>query len=89
MPRYFFHIRDDHSEPDLEGTELPDIHAARQTAIRYAGEILNDDAHRVALGQDWRMEVTDGSGLVRFRLDFHVTDVLTPSGSESKPAGTD
>lgn len=42
MPRYFFHVTDGYSIRDAEGTELPDIYAAQDQAIRTSGEILRD-----------------------------------------------
>ena len=73
MPRYHFSIYDGVSLPDHDGTELPDLQAARQEAIRFAGKIIADEARTLSLGEDWRMEVTDGSGMLLFRLDFVVT----------------
>ena len=72
MPRFHFNVYDGVCVLDTEGTELPDWQAARLEAIRYAGALLVDDAQHVAHGQDWRMEVTDDTGLVLFRLDFIV-----------------
>ena len=42
MPRYFFHVYDGYSSPDLDGTELADIYTAQAEAIRTSGEILRD-----------------------------------------------
>ena len=74
MPRYHFNIHDGRTSIDTDGVELPDHGAARREAIRLAGKALDDDAHRLALGEDWCMEVTDDQDLILFRLDFHVTD---------------
>ena len=73
MPRFFFHIQDGKSLPDDEGTELLNWDVARLEAISVAGRIISDSAKSIPLGEDWRMEVTDESGLVLFRIDFHVT----------------
>jgi hypothetical protein len=73
VPRYFFNVYDGLEALDHEGTELPDWDAARRAAIRLAGGILDDQAHRLGLGEIWHMDVTDSSGLVLFRLDFNVT----------------
>lgn len=75
MPRYFFHVFDGLDIPDRDGTELPDLQGARQTALRYAGEIMSNRAFSQALGELWHMEVADALGSIYFRLDFHVTDV--------------
>jgi hypothetical protein len=73
MPRYFFHVFDGKALRDREGTELPDYNHARREAISYAGKLLDDDASRIGLGEDWHMEVVDEVGLILFRLDFFVT----------------
>ena len=70
MPRFHFHVHDGYSALDTEGTELPDWQAARLEAIRLAGDILKHDADRIALGEDWRIEVTDHAGLILFQMTF-------------------
>lgn len=72
MPRFHFNIYDGVTALDREGIALPDLDAARVEAIRFAGESLRDDAHRLRLGEDWHMDVTDETGLILFRLDFNV-----------------
>lgn len=74
MPRYHFNVYDGVSEPDLTGTELADWQVARLEAIRLAGQILKDEAHRIALGEDWRIEVTDSTGLILFQMTFLVVE---------------
>jgi hypothetical protein len=74
MPRFHFHVHDGYSALDVEGTELADWQAARLEAIRLAGDILKHDAHRIALGEDWRIEVTDGAGLILFQMTFLVVE---------------
>jgi hypothetical protein len=39
MPRYFFHVRDGSSYPDLQGIVLPDVTAAKMEAVRFAGDL--------------------------------------------------
>ena len=81
MPRYFFNIYDGVDELDLTGTELEDWTEARLEAVRFAGVIIRDDAKRLALGEDWRLEVTDDVGLVLFRLDFSIlSSAAVPNG---------
>lgn len=74
MPRYFFNIYDGKSVIDEDGMVLADIIQARRMAVRMAGQLFDDESEIVALGQEWRMEVTDDKGLILFRLDFLVTD---------------
>ena len=73
MPRFHFNVYDGVTVLDHEGTELADCQAARLEAIRRSGEVLQNGPQCIALGEDWRMEVTDATGLILFRLDFAVT----------------
>ena len=59
MPRYFFHVHHERSEPDFEGEELPDQHAAWQEATEMAGRTLQGLDGKLQPGREWRMEVTD------------------------------
>ena len=70
MPRYHYNIYDGHSSPDMEGTDLPNWQMAQYEAVRLAGAVIADKADRILRGEDWRMEVTDHTGLILFRLDF-------------------
>jgi hypothetical protein len=73
MPRYYFNIYDGVDILDNVGTELPDFAFARREAIRYSGAILEDEAERLSLGEEWRMELIDNTGLMLFCLNFMVT----------------
>ncbi|GJD88151.1 hypothetical protein BHAOGJBA_1664 [Methylobacterium hispanicum] len=73
MPRYHFNVYDGVTLLDKKGVELPDTKFARREAVRYAGVLLEEGARLESLGPEWRMEVTDTTGLILFRLDFFVT----------------
>ena len=81
MPRYHFNVYDGVDMPDVDGTELPGIVLARREAIRLAGRLLEDGAGDILPGTDWQMEVTDGTGLVLFQLDFNVHQSPALQGS--------
>jgi hypothetical protein len=72
VPRYYFNVYDGRDILDDLGAELPDCTFARREAIRYSGALLEDQAKKLALGEDWRMEVTDSTGLILFVLNFTV-----------------
>jgi hypothetical protein len=69
VPRFYFNIEDGKKIEDHEGTELPDVAAARTESIALAGALLKDAA-RYWDGTDWRMTVTDDTGVVVFMLRF-------------------
>jgi len=81
MPRYFFHVTDGYSARDTEGTELPDIYAAQDQAIRTSGEILRDMGAEFWNGTEWTLEVTDESDQILFVIRFSADERLDPRPS--------
>ena len=73
MARFHFNVFDSVNRPDRTGTEFPDWQLAQREAIRRAGEMLIDCSRREEITQDWSMNVTDGDGLILFRLDFIIS----------------
>jgi hypothetical protein len=82
VPRYYFHVTDSRDYPDLQGTDLPDVRAARREAVRFAGKLLGKAADTFWDGQEWQMRVTDENDLTLFTLLFIGTD-----GAYSEPRG--
>jgi hypothetical protein len=78
MPRYFFNIRDGETIIDDEGTELPDLDAARAEAIGLSGEMLHHGPRATPLwdGTSWEMWVTDESERTLFTLRFSAPEAL-------------
>lgn len=59
MPRYHFHTADGHRWSDPEGSDLPDLQAARAEAVRFASEMLRGKAEELWRDGQWRVEVTN------------------------------
>jgi hypothetical protein len=78
MPRYFFDIHHEIAQPDLEGEELPDKHAAWKEGTVIAGQILQDIDGKLRPGHEWKMEITD-----EFRNPLFLLHI-----SAQKPRGT-
>ena len=70
MPRYFFHIRGGNGlTKDSDGLDLPDLHAARATAVKKACRIWSErppDPGR----NDQTFEVTDQAGDIVLTVSF-------------------
>ena len=65
MPRYFFHIRDqNYLHEDREGTELPDLQAVLQEALRADRELSVETAGFCGL----EFEITDSFGRTLLRV---------------------
>ena len=80
MPRYFFATADGTRETDHIGTQLANIAAARVEAIRYAGDVLSDQPGMLWDGEDFRVEVSDETGLVLFTV---VTMAMNSSATKT------
>lgn len=78
MPRYFFHSADGHREPDLDGVELPDDRAAQRAAVQLLGAALEDDPDLVWRKGQWRVEVTDQTGRLRWTVMAIAVDAPGP-----------
>ena len=71
MPRYYFHLYNDQTVRDEEGSEVPNAAVALQSAARMAREMAAESVRDGKLVLDHRIEVTDESGervgVVHFR----------------------
>jgi len=81
VPKYFFHVHDGTSTRDDEGTDLPDIFAAQEEAIRLSGALLGEMGGKFWDGEAWSLEVTDDTGRLLFTLRFSAEkgpDLISP-----------
>lgn len=71
MPRFYLNIYNDADVFDDEGTEFPDLAAAKREAIRGARGMMADhllEGRPITL--DHRIEVADAHGTVLARIPF-------------------
>ena len=69
MPRFFFNIvYGERVRAANEGLDLPDEDAAWREAIVSCSELIADLNGDLRSGDEWRLDVTDENGAVRFRL---------------------
>jgi hypothetical protein len=69
MDRYFFHIDYGETSRDDEGTELPNLGAARNAAVNLVSELLRDDGDTFWVKPDLTVTVADATGLVLWRIE--------------------
>ncbi|MDP4025727.1 hypothetical protein Q8W71_24125 [Methylobacterium sp. NEAU 140] len=68
MPRYFIDLHDGaHLVRDREGHDLPDLDAARATAVRILTRVAQGFSH-AAGREDYVVAVREAGGAVRLRL---------------------
>ena len=74
MSTYHFNLADGGIEPDKDGIELADIHAAPLAAVRFAGDMASERAAAVWADGTLQVEVTDDAGLVLLLVTVIVTN---------------
>ena len=70
MPRYFFNVYDDVVAADEEGTELPNLQAARLHAIAGARDLIATQVRHGYLVRSHWIDVVDGEGAVVLSVTF-------------------
>lgn len=71
MPRYYFGLFDGASVmPDMEGTELPDLEAARHEATKDIEHLRQPQNFGRRNWAKWNVQVTNEAGAVLLRLPF-------------------
>ena len=79
MPMYYFHLRDQETVKDVDGTELADTDAARAHADIVARELkFKNDEFLDERWSRWSMHVQDGAGLELF--SFPMATVKSDNG---------
>ena len=78
MPRYFFHLYDDVVSIDEEGSELPDVAAARELALKNARAIACQEVLEGHLSLGHRIEVEDEEGRPVLVLPFQDAVTIEP-----------
>ena len=76
MSRYHFNLHDHRYVPDPDGTELESLEIAKRQAIKLAAAILVNCPEEFLESNEWRVEVTDGSGVLLFTVGLAM--VLAP-----------
>jgi hypothetical protein len=83
MAQFFFHTADGQQVNDDEGTELATLAAARVEAVRVLGDILRENPEEVLATGQFRLTVTDATGLIYFALDLAATDAAAGRAKRS------
>jgi hypothetical protein len=70
MSLYFFNVNDELNFSADDGQEIATLSEAKREALRYASALIGDMGTDFWLGKDWRMTVSDATGLALFTLLF-------------------
>ena len=69
MPRYHFNLYEGREILDHEGTDLADLQAVQDEALRFVGELLIGEGRRLASNRGCCLVVKDDLDITQFRLD--------------------
>jgi hypothetical protein len=86
MPRYYFHVRDGEAYPDLQGTVLDDLEAAKVEAVRFAGDLLAHNGAKFWDGEHWSMRVVDAMDRPLFEFKFIAVEMAPPPNAANDRA---
>lgn len=85
MPHYYFHLTGACENPDAEGVDLPDDHAAWEEAVQACTDPLQDLLFEdFEPGQEFGMDVVRQDGRPVFRLRF-ATDAAADPARRGEP----
>jgi hypothetical protein len=85
MPRFYFHVFNHVVAMDEEGTELPDLEAAREQALEGARELVCESIHKGELNLDHRIEVTGEAGEKLLTISYRDAFTLTGEAPTPRP----
>jgi hypothetical protein len=87
LPRYHIGLRSETHLNETVQVERDDLTALRIELARFVGELLKEHAEVIWQDEDWRIDVTDETGLILFVMEIHATDTaatMTSRGGKSQ-----
>lgn len=82
MPRFHIALRTENTISDTLDVERDNLTDLRIELARFVGELLQDHAQQIWIDEDWRVDVTDETGLILFVMQISATD--TPATRQLK-----
>ena len=80
MPRYFFHVVNNHFIPDTVGTDCASADDVKAQAVSTAGAMLKDMGLDIWNTNRWYMFVTDEQNRTQLKLAFDAEDLTGELG---------
>ncbi|HWH16744.1 MAG TPA: hypothetical protein VNT77_00170 [Allosphingosinicella sp.] len=74
MAHYNIELKNQDRVWETLSLESTDLRALRIEMAKFVGELLKDHADQVWADQDWRVDVTDETGLILFVMHISATD---------------
>jgi hypothetical protein len=74
VPKYNIELRTQERVWETLSVEKGDQTEVRIEVAKFVGELLKDHAAKIWEDEDWRVDVTDHTGLILFSMQLMVTD---------------
>jgi hypothetical protein len=74
MPKYSIELRTADRVWESLAVDRSDLTALRTEVARFVGELLRDHAQQIWADEDWRVDVTDETGLILYVMHVSATD---------------
>ena len=74
MTRYHLELRSETHVRETLVVERDDLTALRIEVAQFVGELLKDHAGQIWADRDWRVDATDGDGLILFTISVFASD---------------
>ena len=74
MPNYNIELRTADRVWETHAVERDDLTALRTEVARFVGDLLKEHAQEIWADRDWRVDVTDDTGLILYVLHVLATD---------------
>ncbi|PWG02847.1 DUF6894 family protein [Sphingosinicella humi] len=74
MARYNIELRTESRVSETLQVEKADLTELRIEVARFVGDLLKDHANQIWIDEDWRVDVTDQTGLILYVMQITATN---------------
>ena len=86
MPHFNIELRTESRVADTVSVESDDLTFLRIEVAKFVGELLRDHAQDIWADEDWRVDVTDHTGLILFVLHISAINAAAPKPKKAQLA---
>lgn len=79
MARYNIELRTESHVSETLEVDKSDLTELRIEVARFVGELLKDHANQIWIDEDWRLNVTDQTGLILYVMQITATNSAATS----------
>lgn len=81
MAKYHIALRTENAVWDTLEVERENLTELRLELARFVGELLKEHAQKIWVDEDWRVDVTDGTGLILYVMHVSAAETAATAGT--------